>query len=101
VLRQFFGFRESVKEIYFHYDQDELLQGIEFSIKKRKMMTNARTVSEVGYLLVDVLRFWHSAVDCASFGLLSEVLLLMNVLPPFWLLTSLQWWWGGGCCQDV
>jgi hypothetical protein len=58
------------------------------------MMTNARTVSEVGYLLVDVLRFWHSAVDCASFGLLSEVQLLMNVLAPLWLLTSLQWWWG-------
>jgi hypothetical protein len=47
------------------------------------MITNARTVSEVGYLLVDVLRFWHSAVDCASFGLLSEVPLLMNVLAPF------------------
>jgi hypothetical protein len=58
------------------------------------MITNARTVSEVGYLLVDVLRFWHSAVDCASFGLLSEVPLLMNVLAPFWLLASLQWWWG-------
>jgi hypothetical protein len=53
------------------------------------MKTNARTVAEVGYLLVDVLRLWHSTVDCASFGLLSEVLLLMSVLAPFWLLASL------------
>jgi hypothetical protein len=57
------------------------------------MITNARTISEVGYLLVDVLRFWHNTVDCASFGLLSEVSLLMSVLAPFWLLASLQWWW--------
>jgi hypothetical protein len=47
------------------------------------MITNARTISEVGYLLVDVLRFWHSTVDCASFGLLSKVSLLMSVLAPF------------------
>jgi hypothetical protein len=57
------------------------------------MITNARTISEVGYLLVDVLRLWHSTVDCASFGLLSEVSLLMSVLAPFWLLASLYWWW--------
>ena len=57
------------------------------------MMANAKTVAEVGYLLVDVLRFWHSAVDCASFGLLSEVSLLVSVLAPFWLLASLHWWW--------
>jgi hypothetical protein len=56
------------------------------------MKTNARTVAEVGYLLVDVLRLWHSTIDCASFGLLSEVLLLMSVLAPFWLLASLHWW---------
>jgi hypothetical protein len=30
----------------------------------KKMMTNAKTVLEVGYLLVDVLQFWHSTVDC-------------------------------------
>jgi hypothetical protein len=57
------------------------------------MITNARTISEVGYLLVDVLQLWHSIVDCASFGLLSEVSLQMSVLAPFWLLASLYWWW--------
>ena len=65
------------------------------------MKTNARTIAEVGYLLVDVLRLWHSTVDCASFGLLSEVSLLMSVLAPFWLLASLHWCGGGGCCQDA
>jgi hypothetical protein len=67
------------------------------SLLKRKMMTNVKTVSEVGYLLVDVLRFWHSTVDCASFGLLPEVSLLVSVLAPFWLLAlgicGLHWWW--------
>ena len=52
------------------------------------MKTNARTVAEVGYLLVDVLRLWHSTVDCASFGLLPEVSLLMGLLTPFWLLAA-------------
>ena len=42
---------------------------------------------------INVLRLWHSAVDCASFGLLSEVPLLWSVLTPFWLLTLLQWRW--------
>jgi hypothetical protein len=61
------------------------------------MMTNPKTVLEEGYLLVDVLRFWHSTVDCASFGLFPEVSLLMSVLAPFWLLAlgicGLHWWW--------
>jgi hypothetical protein len=61
------------------------------------MMTNAKTVLEVGYLLVDVLRFWHDIVDCASFGLLPKVSLLVSVLAPFWLLAlgicGLHWWW--------
>jgi hypothetical protein len=57
------------------------------------MMTNTRTISEVGYLLVNVLRLWHSTIDCTSFGLLSEVSLLMSMLAPFWLLASLYWWW--------
>jgi hypothetical protein len=61
------------------------------------MLTNAKIVSEVGYLLVDVLQFWHSAVDYASFGLLPEVPLLVIMLAPFWLLASgiceLYWWW--------
>jgi hypothetical protein len=56
-----------------------------------------KTISEVGYLLVNVLRFWHSTVDCASFGLLLEVSVLVSVLAPFWLLASgirgLRWWW--------
>ena len=47
------------------------------------MITNVKTVSEVGYVLVDVLRFWHSTVDCASFGLLPKVSLLVSVLAPF------------------
>jgi hypothetical protein len=49
-------------------------------------MTNAKTVLEVGYLLVDVLRFWHSTIDSASFGLFPKVSLLVSVLAPFWLL---------------
>ena len=61
------------------------------------MITNVKTVSEVGYVLVDVLRFWHSTVDCASFGLLPKVSLLVSVLAPFWLLAlgirGLHWWW--------
>ena len=57
------------------------------------MITNARTISAAGYLLVDVLRLWYSSVDCASFVLLSEVSLLVSVLAPFWLLASLYWWW--------
>jgi hypothetical protein len=44
----------------------------------------------VGYLSVNMLRLWHSAIDCVSFGLLSEVPLKMSVLTPFWLLTSLR-----------
>jgi hypothetical protein len=54
------------------------------------MLTNAKTVSEVGYLLV----------DCASFGLLPEVPLLVIMLAPFWLLASgicgLYWCWRWG-----
>jgi hypothetical protein len=64
-------------------------------------MTNAKTVAEVGYLLVDVLRFWHSTVDCVSFGLLSEVSLLVSVLAPFWHWPRCIGGGGGGCCQDA
>ena len=49
---------------------------------------NVKTVLGVGYLSVDMLRFWHNTVDCTSFGLLPEVLLLMSMLAPFWLLAS-------------
>jgi hypothetical protein len=52
-----------------------------------------KTAVEVGYLSVNVLRLWHSAIDCASFGFLSKVPLKVSVLTPFWLLTSLCWWW--------
>jgi hypothetical protein len=61
------------------------------------MITNIKTILGVGYLLVDVLRFWHSTIDCASFGLLPEVSLLVSMLAPFWLLASgvcgLYWCW--------
>jgi hypothetical protein len=50
---------------------------------KKKMILNAKTVAEVGYLLVDVLRFWHSTIDCASFGLLSEVSLVVSMLTHY------------------
>jgi hypothetical protein len=49
---------------------------------------NVKTILVVGYLSVDMLRFWHSTVDCASFGLLPEVSLLLGLLAPFWLLAS-------------
>jgi hypothetical protein len=50
---------------------------------------------QVGYLLIDVLRLWHSAIDCASFGLFSEVPFMLFISAPFWLLALLQWWWWG------
>jgi hypothetical protein len=37
--------------------------------------------------LIDVLRLRHSLVDCARFGLLPKVALLLSVVMPFWLLT--------------
>jgi hypothetical protein len=51
------------------------------------MITNAKVVSGVGHLLVDMLRFWHSTVDCASFGLIPKVSLLVSMLAP------------SGCCR--
>jgi hypothetical protein len=63
---------------------------------KKKVILNAKmrkAAIEIGYFSVNVLRLWHSAIDCASFGLLSEVPLEVSVLTPFWLLTSLCWWW--------
>jgi hypothetical protein len=35
-----------------------------------------------------MLWLWHSDVDCASFGFLPKVTLLLCVLVPFWLLAS-------------
>jgi hypothetical protein len=49
---------------------------------------NVKTVSGVGYLSIDMFRFWHGTVDCASFGLLPEISLMMSLLAPFWLLAS-------------
>jgi hypothetical protein len=49
---------------------------------------NVKTDSRVGYLLVDMLRLWYSAADCASFGLFPEVSLLIGLLTPFWLLAT-------------
>jgi hypothetical protein len=46
---------------------------------------------------VDMPRLGHSAIDCASFGLLPKVTLLLNLTMPFWLLIVTQgrrqWWW--------
>jgi hypothetical protein len=42
-----------------------------------------------------MLRFWYSTIDCASFGLFSEVPLEVGMLTPFWLLALLNWWWRG------
>jgi hypothetical protein len=52
-----------------------------------------KTAIKVGYLSIDVLRLWHSAIDCASFGLFSEIPLVWSILAPFWLLALLQRWW--------
>jgi hypothetical protein len=49
---------------------------------------NVKTVSGVGYLSIYMFRFWHSTVDCASFGFLPEISLMMGLLAPFWLLAS-------------
>jgi hypothetical protein len=52
-----------------------------------------KTTIKVGYLSINVLRLWHRAIDCASFGLFSEVPLMLSILAPFWLLALLQRWW--------
>jgi hypothetical protein len=57
------------------------------------MILNVKTAAEVGYLLVNMLRFWHNTIDCASFRFFSEVPLEVGMLTPFWLLASLHWWW--------
>jgi hypothetical protein len=60
-----------------------------FSYKKIKWQKN-KDALEVGYSLVDVLGFRHSAIDCASFGLLPKIALLLSMSVPFWLLASGQ-----------
>jgi hypothetical protein len=71
--------RKSEKGIH---DAREITEAIEKSADLERR-TNVKAVSEVGYILVDVLRFWHSTADCASFGLLPKVSLLVIVLAPF------------------
>jgi hypothetical protein len=61
-----------------------------FSYKKWQ---KDKDTPRVGYTLVDVLGFRDSAINCASFGLLPEVALLLSVLVPFWLLASGQSRW--------
>jgi hypothetical protein len=56
-----------------------------FSYKKK-----IKQQKTVGYSLVDVLEFRHSAIDCASFVLFPKIALLLSVLVPFWLLASVQ-----------
>jgi hypothetical protein len=52
-------------------------------------MTEKKKIHQ-GYdiLLVDVLGFRHSVVDCASFRFLPKITLLLCMLVPFWLLVS-------------
>jgi hypothetical protein len=47
-----------------------------------------KDTSRIGYSLIDMFGFWHSAIDCASFGFLLKITLLLCVLVPFWLLAS-------------
>ncbi len=88
-----FELRKSGKKIYFILRGAKLLQEIRsrftLIVPYWKQNDNERkNVSEVGYLSIDVLWFWHSTVDCASFRFLPEFPLLLRVLTPFWLLAS-------------
>jgi hypothetical protein len=76
-----------VEKIYFTVARTKLLQEIENG-KKTRFTMNVKTVLGVGYLSIDMFRFWHNTVDCASFGLLPEISLVMGLLAPFWLLAS-------------
>jgi hypothetical protein len=53
-------------------------------------MAKKQRYASVGYSLVNVLGLGHSAIDCASFGRLPKILLLLRVLMPFWLLAPDQ-----------
>jgi hypothetical protein len=50
------------------------------------MTNNHKSIFGVGYRSINVLGFWHSTINCASFGFLPEIPLLLRVLVPFWLL---------------
>jgi hypothetical protein len=62
-----------------------------FSYKKNDRKD--KDTPRVGYSLVDVLGFRHNTIDCASFGLIPIIALLLSVLMPFWLLASGQSRW--------
>jgi hypothetical protein len=49
---------------------------------------HVKTISGVGYLSINMFRFWHGTVDCASFRILPKISLVMSLLAPFWLLAS-------------
>jgi hypothetical protein len=75
-----------------------------FLIEKQNVIEH-KSILEVGYRSINMLRFWHSIVDCASFGFLPEFTLLLGVLAPFWLLAS-EWvdcsgGGGGSCGQEA
>jgi hypothetical protein len=56
-----------------------------FFIQENKMAE--KTKMRQGRLFFkDMLGLRHSAIDCASFGLLPKISLLLSVLMPFWLL---------------
>ena len=60
-----------------------------------------KAVVGVGYLSVNMLRLWHSAIDCASFGLFSEVPLKVSDWLPSGCWPRCIGGGGGGCCQDA
>ena len=60
-----------------------------------------KSIIKVGYLSINVLRLWHSAIDCASFGLFSEVPLVLSILAPSGCWPCCIGGGGGGCCQEA
>jgi hypothetical protein len=64
-----------------------------FSYRRNKTAKKIKKTPKIGYSSVDVLGFRHSTIDCASFGLLPKIALLLSVLVPFWLLASGQSRW--------
>jgi hypothetical protein len=59
-----------------------------FSNKRNKTVEKIKKTPKIGYSSIDVLGFRHSTIECAGFGLLSKIMLLLSVLVPFWLLAS-------------
>jgi hypothetical protein len=67
-----------------------------FFITQKIELNGKDCAIKVGYLSINVLRLWHSTIDCASFRLLSEIPLVRNILAPFRLLALLQRRWRRG-----